>query len=309
MRTATRCPSTDAKCSRLPQRALGPGRRDVDRVVGRDTSVEDVASRARRARGRRRPGGRRRRRSRLGERSSTASTSTPGTRAPTAGAISSCSVRSRAYVVRHLGGDLLSKKMGATRAHFSKPVKCGRPRIAPSAVPAGQRSAPEMSAQRAAVLRLEHDRHGTVVHERDHHPGAEDASRDRHAFALERRAEPLVERLGELGVRGLREARRLPFRVSAMSVNWLTTSAPPPVSRSERSKRPSSFSNTRSRAIRAARRSASASRSPRGDSEENGESRAARGDDFAVHGHGRRPHTLHDSPHDGILSCDSRHKR
>jgi len=37
-------------------------------------------------------------------------------------------------------------------------------------------------------------------------------------------------------------------------VNWLTTSASPPVSRSERSKRPSSFSKIRNRATFPARR-------------------------------------------------------
>src|SRR5918994_5132308 len=48
---------------------------------------------------------------------------------------------------------------------------------------------------------------------------------------------------------------RFPLRVSAISVNWLTTSASPEASRSERSKRPSSFSKIRSRATLPARRS------------------------------------------------------
>src|SRR2546429_2260452 len=48
-----------------------------------------------------------------------------------------------------------------------------------------------------------------------------------------------------------------------MRVNWLTTSASPPTSSSERSKRPSSFSKIRSRAVLSARRAAPAASSAR----------------------------------------------
>ena len=69
------------------------------------------------------------------------------------------------------------------------------------------------------------------------------------AELAQRGAEPLVERLGQLGPARRREKLgRLPFAVSAISVNWLTTSAAPPVSSSERSNFPSSFSKIRSRA-------------------------------------------------------------
>ena len=62
---------------------------------------------------------------------------------------------------------------------------------------------------------------------------------------------------------------RFPLCVSAISVNWLTTSAAPPVSSSERSKRPSSFSKTRSRATLPASRAASLLAVVLGDPEEN----------------------------------------
>src|SRR5436190_6731618 len=48
-----------------------------------------------------------------------------------------------------------------------------------------------------------------------------------------------------------------------MRVNWLTTSASPPTSSSDRSKRPSSFSKIRSRAVLSARRAAPAASSAR----------------------------------------------
>ena len=74
--------------------------------------------------------------------------------------------------------------------------------------------------------------------------------------------------LAKLGVRSRGAAAEksglVPFwrLLSAISVNWLTTSAAAPVSSRERSKRPSSFSNTRSRATLPASRAASASASP-----------------------------------------------
>src|SRR5688500_2777160 len=56
---------------------------------------------------------------------------------------------------------------------------------------------------------------------------------------------------------------RLPLRVSAISVNWLTTSASPPTSSRLQSNLPASSSKLRRRATLPARRSASASESPR----------------------------------------------
>ena len=77
-------------------------------------------------------------------------------------------------------------------------------------------------------------------------------------------AEGLVEQLCDLGLRGVaRSSGGCPCVVSAMSVNWLTTSAAPPVSRRLRSNFPSSFSKMRRRAIWPASRSASAASSPR----------------------------------------------
>ena len=81
----------------------------------------------------------------------------------------------------------------------------------------------------------------------------------------ERRAERLVQRFGLAAGAAREKSGLVPFRrlVSAISVNWLTTSAAPPTSSTERSKRPSSFSKIRRRAIRPARRSAASSPSSR----------------------------------------------
>ena len=59
---------------------------------------------------------------------------------------------------------------------------------------------------------LEHDRHGSVVHELDRHVRTEDAGLDRHAERPERRAEALDERLRLLRRRRSREARSVPLR-------------------------------------------------------------------------------------------------
>src|SRR2546421_820389 len=56
---------------------------------------------------------------------------------------------------------------------------------------------------------------------------------------------------------------RLPFAVSARSVNWETTSASPPVSSTLRSNRPAASGKTRSRVTFPARRAASSPASPR----------------------------------------------
>ena len=74
-------------------------------------------------------------------------------------------------------------------------------------------------------------------------------------------AEALVQALRLLRRRA-GETRPVALAVSASSVNWLTTRTAPPVSRTERSKRPSSFAKIRSRATFPASRSASASPSP-----------------------------------------------
>ena len=79
------------------------------------------------------------------------------------------------------------------------------------------------------------------------HPRAEDAGLDRDPERAQRGAEPLVERLGAARARAAAvKLGRFPFAVSASSVNWETTSAAPPVSSSERSNLPSSFSKMRS---------------------------------------------------------------
>jgi hypothetical protein len=80
--------------------------------------------------------------------------------------------------------------------------------------------------------------------------------------AAERLGEAQVEALAVLGAAAVEKPGRLPF-VSAASVNWLTTSAAPPVSRSERFIRPPSSRKMRRSATLRARRSASASPSPR----------------------------------------------
>ena len=103
---------------------------------------------------------------------------------------------------------------------------------------------------------------GPVVDELDRHPGAEDTGLDRHPELAQRGAEPLVQRFGRLGAAAPEKLGRLPLAVSAISVNWLTTSAAPPVSSSERSNFPSSFSKMRSFATFSASRPASASLSP-----------------------------------------------
>ena len=99
-------------------------------------------------------------------------------------------------------------------------------------------------------LRLEDDRDRPVVHELDRHPRAEDAGlrpgrRGRGARAQKsRRAAPPAP------VAPPREkSGRFPSALlSAIRVNWVTTSASPPTSSSERSNFPSSFSKIRRRA-------------------------------------------------------------
>ena len=116
------------------------------------------------------------------------------------------------------------------------------------------------------TIDVEDDRYRSVVHERDLHPRTEHAGlhRARPALAAPRRS---ARRAGSRtpGAAACEKLGRVPFwrLLSAISVNWLTTSAAPPVSSSERSKRPSSFSKIRSRATLPASASASVSVSAR----------------------------------------------
>ena len=115
-----------------------------------------------------------------------------------------------------------------------------------------------------AWLDLEDDRDRAVVDELDLHPRAEAPVATGTPSARRARAEALVERLRDLGrARRPRSSGRFPFAVSAISVNWLTTSdlAAGVEQRAGRTC-PPSFSKTRSRATLPAMRSASASVSP-----------------------------------------------
>ena len=85
---------------------------------------------------------------------------------------------------------------------------------------------------------------------------------DRHARDRAAPAQKRSYRGSAASGRGcLREVGRVPFwrLLSAMSVNWLTTSAAPPCPRRERSNRPASFSKIRRPATLVARRSAPSS--------------------------------------------------
>ena len=85
--------------------------------------------------------------------------------------------------------------MGASRAHFAKPVKCGEQRIAPLGRLAGLR------------LEVEDDRHRAVVDQLDLHLRAEDARLHADAFRAERLDEALDERLRLRARRRVGEAR------------------------------------------------------------------------------------------------------
>ena len=107
-----------------------------------------------------------------------------------------------------------------------------------------------------AGLSLDHDRDWPVVDELDLHVGAEHARRGRDAAApgaRRRRGCRAVLRL--LAARARWKSGLVPFwrLLSAISVNWLTTSASPPTSSSDRSNFPASSGKMRSRAIFAAR--------------------------------------------------------
>ena len=74
----------------------------------------------------------------------------------------------------------------------------------------------------------EDDRDRAVVDELDAHPGAEDARRDRDAVAGKGGAEALESGSATSGRAASEKPGRLPFVVSASSVNWLTTRISPP---------------------------------------------------------------------------------
>ena len=85
-------------------------------------------------------------------------------------------------------------------------------------------------------------------------------------------------------------------------MNWLTTSAAPPVSSSERSKRPASSSKTRSRATLPASRTASSSPSPSRDPEQHEQAGADLAAQRALNRHRGTRNPLQDGLH---LLCDS----
>ena len=151
------------------------------------------------------------------------------------------------------------------------------------------------------ALDVEDDRYRPVVHELHLHPGAEDAGLDLHAEVAEPLTEPLVERLRLFGRRGVREVGLFPFAVSAISVNWLTTSAAPPLSSSERSNLPSSFSKIRSFATLSARRAASASPSSRETPRSTQRPGADLPHHLAAHAHARLRDALDDRSHGAII--------
>ena len=71
----------------------------------------------------------------------------------------------------------------------------------------------ETTARRLEISSdVENDRHRAVVDELDPHASTEDAARDRYALCSERVAEPLVERLREVGRRRVGEARAVALR-------------------------------------------------------------------------------------------------
>ena len=85
--------------------------------------------------------------------------------------------------------------------------------------------------------------------------------------------------------------------MSASSVNCETTSASPPTSSSERSKRPSSSSKIRSRATFSASRCASAAPSPRATPSSTQRPRPDLADRLLAHAHARLCHPLHHGLH------------
>src|SRR5215211_4695030 len=64
----------------------------------------------------------------------------------------------------------------------------------------------------SSLVRVQDDRHRSVVDELELHPGTEDARLDRHAERAQLVAEAFVERLRNLRTRGGREARAVPLR-------------------------------------------------------------------------------------------------
>ena len=90
---------------------------------------------------------------------------------------------------------------------------------------------------------------------------------------------------------------RLPLAVSAISVNWLTARMPPPVSSTERSKRPSSFSKIRRRATFSASRDGLALRVTGRHTEQDEQSGVDLAGDDAVDPHGGPRNALDHGPH------------
>ena len=119
-----------------------------------------------------------------------------------------------------------------------------------------------MQTPKRTRLKLQHDGDRSVVDELDLHARAEDAGLDLHARAASASQKPRRAARRPPAARRSEKLGRLPFAVSAISVNWLTTSAAPPMSSEVRSNLPSSFWKMRRRATLPASRSASSRVSP-----------------------------------------------
>ena len=152
---------------------------------------------------------------------------------------------------------------------------------------------------------VENDRDRTVVDERDLHPGSEHAGPNGHDELAERLAEALVQWLGDLGPRRLRE-------VGARSLLTRAVGEERELADDERL-----AADVDERPVEAAvlvgedAQARDLGGEPRGrrlvvthrDSDEHEQTRAAARDDVAVDGDRRLAHALDDDPHDGILTA------
>ena len=130
---------------------------------------------------------------------------------------------------------LVRESRGASH-HLLHSQGCSSPRSNPRCDPLNHVST---ASKRAEALDVEDDRDRAVVDELDGHARAEDARLDRDPAPRSAAQNALVERLGDApAARRPRSSGGSLCVVSAISVNWLTTSAAPPTSSSERSKLP-----------------------------------------------------------------------
>ena len=195
-----------ARSARACEGPFGAGRRDVDRALlrvrveeARDALAERMSTPA---------GMVDVDAERLGRESSRASTSTPGSVArPAARSPPEAPALSRTCRLPCVSP--LTTRMGASRAHFAKPVKCGEPRIAP---PGRHLPALRPRASRTIVTGPSLTSSTSIL--------APKAPSRRGRLGSERVDEAFDERLCVFRRRGVGEARPLPLRVSASSVNW-----------------------------------------------------------------------------------------